>query len=535
MARRNGQRESTGVMMALIYTRVSKDEQAKDGLSLPAQLQACRRYCAERGWLIAGEYEDVLTGTRDDRPRYQELLMEARRFSADGKDVAVVVARLDRFGRRLVERIRSREEFKVLGVGTHRVREGGEVSDLMANMLAVMAQEEVERLGDRIRDTRQHNVVNGWHTPGRPAWGYRLRESTPGERAAGAPKSVLTIDETTAPYVAEAFRRVASGEQTPRAVALWVAGLPDEARGFVSATVRVAGSTERQVVLRPRIMYYSAIRLMFESPVYVARFADGSPGRWAPLIDEATWEGVRRRLSASSGRSGPVSGNHLLSGLLRCPRCGSKMGGWTQAGRWKRYRCNSFTEGGEKAVRDCKETAAALGLDAAVLRQVSDLLAPLASDNAAFRASIARAWDRLRRPNDAAARERHRMIARARKDAQDARRRLADAARLLVDGTIDRTAYAALAAEEQKRLESAERLLEAPVIESANASLPPLADVLSEIGGWQAALMGQSTPDLRHVLALVVESVVPVRISHGKFRADITWAPIGRALMALSC
>ena len=90
--------------------------------------------------------------------------MEARRFSADGKDVAVVVARLDRFGRRLVERIRSREEFKVLGVGTHSVREGGEVSDLMANMLAVMAQEEVERLGDRIRDTRQHNVVNGWHT-----------------------------------------------------------------------------------------------------------------------------------------------------------------------------------------------------------------------------------------------------------------------------------------------------------------------------------------------------------------------------------
>jgi len=281
-------------------------------------------------------------------------------------------------------------------------------------------------------------------------------------------------------------------------------------------------------------MYYSAIRLMLESPVYVARFPDGSPGRWEPLIDDATWEVVQRRLLANSGRTGPSSGNHLLSGLLRCPRCGSKMNGWTQAGRWKRYRCNSFTEGGEKAVRDCKETAAAAGLDAAVLRQVSDLLAPLASDNATLRTSIARAWDRLRKPNDSAAKERQRMLAKARKDTVDARRRLADAARLLVDGTIDRTAYAALAAEEQNRLESAERLLEVTEVKSESTSLPPLADVLSEIGGWQAALTEQSTPELRHVMLLVVESVVPTRISHGKYRAEITWTMIGRTLMDLA-
>ena len=46
--------------------------------------------------------------------------------------MAVVVAALDRFGRSILERIRSREELKRLGVPTHSVREGGEgVSDLV--------------------------------------------------------------------------------------------------------------------------------------------------------------------------------------------------------------------------------------------------------------------------------------------------------------------------------------------------------------------------------------------------------------------
>src|SRR4051812_8830405 len=117
MARRNGNghRESSGVMTGIIYTRVSSDEQAREGLSLPVQLQACRRYCADRGWLIAGEFQDILTGKRDDRDGYQTVLDEARRLAGSGASVAVVVTRLDRLGRRLMERVRVREELNELG------------------------------------------------------------------------------------------------------------------------------------------------------------------------------------------------------------------------------------------------------------------------------------------------------------------------------------------------------------------------------------------------------------------------------------
>src|SRR5215212_6755209 len=210
----------TAAVTALIYTRVSTDEQATEGYSLDAQLAEARRYAARQQWIIGTEFQDVLSGKRDDRPQYQALLAEVRRLRTQGQTVTVVVAALDRFGRSILERIRSREELKRLGVSTHSVREGGEVSDLVANILASVAEEEVVRLGERVRDTRQHNQANGWHLPGRPPWGYRWRPATGQERTQGAPKSVLVVDETTAPYVREAFRMLASGESTARSLAV---------------------------------------------------------------------------------------------------------------------------------------------------------------------------------------------------------------------------------------------------------------------------------------------------------------------------
>ena len=156
---------------ALIYTRVSSEEQAREGVSLDAQLTECRRYAAQSGWMLGPEFQDVLSGKRDDRPAYQALLAEVRRLRAVGQSVVVVVFRLDRLGRRILERVRCREELKALGVPVHSVREGGEVSDLVANILGSVAQEEVERLGARVREVREHVVGSGWKYPGSPRWG----------------------------------------------------------------------------------------------------------------------------------------------------------------------------------------------------------------------------------------------------------------------------------------------------------------------------------------------------------------------------
>jgi DNA invertase Pin-like site-specific DNA recombinase len=57
--------------VALLYRRVSTEEQATEGLSLAAQQYDIRNYAARRHWTIGAEFADVLSGTRDDRPAYQ--------------------------------------------------------------------------------------------------------------------------------------------------------------------------------------------------------------------------------------------------------------------------------------------------------------------------------------------------------------------------------------------------------------------------------------------------------------------------------
>ena len=244
--------------LALLYGRLSMEEQLREGLSLPAQFADCRRYAAARGWAIGGEYRDVLSGRRVDRPEYQQLLADARRLSAQGRRVVVVCKWLHRLGRRVLEAVRCREELRGLGVAVHSVMEGGEVSDFIANIMASVAEEEVRQLGERVAEVIRHTRANGWHHVGRPRWGYRWRDATPQERAEGAPKRVLDLHPEEAPYARESWRRVAAGE-TLRAVTAWATALPPEARG---------GRTLR------RAEFSNQLR----APVYVGRHERGEPG-----------------------------------------------------------------------------------------------------------------------------------------------------------------------------------------------------------------------------------------------------------------
>ena len=66
--------------------------------------------------MLGAEYQGIMRGTRDDRPDYQRMLATARQLRAERREAAVVVAVLDRFGRRLSERVRAREELRSLGV-----------------------------------------------------------------------------------------------------------------------------------------------------------------------------------------------------------------------------------------------------------------------------------------------------------------------------------------------------------------------------------------------------------------------------------
>jgi len=82
-------------MRALIYTRVSTNEQAESGLGLEAQLAACRSACAARGWPVVAAIPDDESARSLRRPK----LIEALGMLEAGEADVLVVAKLDRLTR----------------------------------------------------------------------------------------------------------------------------------------------------------------------------------------------------------------------------------------------------------------------------------------------------------------------------------------------------------------------------------------------------------------------------------------------------
>ncbi|MBV9173276.1 MAG: recombinase family protein, partial [Chloroflexi bacterium] len=294
---------------ALVYLRVSTGEQERTGVGLAFQRATCAQYAQAHGLTIGRHYLDVMPGDRDERPQYQALLREVRELRARDEQPVVIVAALDRLGRRLLEAVRCREELKQLGVGLHSVREGGELPDLVANFLSAVAQEEVRRRRERLSAGWRHVVQAGWYAPSATPWGYVRRPATQAERVQGAPSLVLDVCHQEARVVRELFQRAADG-QSLRALEQWFGSLPP-------------GITARR-------MSSLRVRHTLTNPAYVGRVrqdwplgSDGPPGHWPALIDEATWAVVQAHVGSPHWAS-RASGSILLTNFLPCPRCGHK-------------------------------------------------------------------------------------------------------------------------------------------------------------------------------------------------------------------
>jgi DNA invertase Pin-like site-specific DNA recombinase len=80
---------------AVVYYRVSTDKQGVSGLGLEAQRNAAETYCKKAELTIVAEYEEVISGTKNNR---EKLLEALRRVEVSG-DCKLVVAKLDRISR----------------------------------------------------------------------------------------------------------------------------------------------------------------------------------------------------------------------------------------------------------------------------------------------------------------------------------------------------------------------------------------------------------------------------------------------------
>ena len=134
-----------------IYVRVSTEEQAKEGLSIDAQIDKCEAFCHARDWKVFKIYKDAgfSAGTLN-RPALELLLRDAQ----EKKFSIILVYKIDRFSRKLKDLIMILEDLKEKNINFTSVTEQIDTTSAMGEaffqIIGVFAQLERGMVKERV-------------------------------------------------------------------------------------------------------------------------------------------------------------------------------------------------------------------------------------------------------------------------------------------------------------------------------------------------------------------------------------------------
>ncbi|MBK9000885.1 MAG: recombinase family protein [Myxococcales bacterium] len=310
----------TDATRAVVYARVSTEEQAEHGASLDAQLAEARDFARRNGLTVVSQYvERGASGTDDRRPEFRRMLDD---LAAPANRVGtVVVVHTSRFMRDAAKARVRKEQLRRQGVRVVSVQQPVEddaTGRFVEGMFELIDQLESEQIGRRTRAGMRQNAVNGYWNGSAPPFGYRV-VTVPGP--GGKAKRKLQVEPSEAELVGRVF-------------ALYLAnnGAVEVAKQLNASGARYRGKLwDRDKVLR-----------VISNPAAVGRVPWGrrDPTTGSPLSDDkvafvevepiidqelfdlAQLERSKRDPEKNPGRA--ASSPLLLAGLVRCGQCGAR-------------------------------------------------------------------------------------------------------------------------------------------------------------------------------------------------------------------
>ena len=296
-----------------IYARISQDRTG-EGLGVARQLADCRAEVSRRGWPSAVEYvdDDISAYSGKQRPAYRQMLQDL----ADGACDAVVVWHLDRLHRRPVEL----EEFvtvcQTAGV-SDVVTLHGDVNLgtgdglLIARLMGAVAANESDAKARRSRRKMLELAQAG-----KPHGG--------GWRSFGFCDDRVTHDEAEASVIRQLAERALAGESlTSLSTWLNTTGVPT-----------VGGKQWRTPTVRGLLVNPRNAGLRTHQGQVIG------PAVWDAIISTEQHEHLRALLTDPARRTNRTARRYLLSGMVRCARCGGTMFSVPRYNE-RRYLCRS--------------------------------------------------------------------------------------------------------------------------------------------------------------------------------------------------
>lgn len=285
-----------------IYTRKSVQPPIPQEItSLESQRAICSAYISSqqhKSWVeLKKKYDDPgRSGSNLDRPALQDLLADIEGGLID----VVLVYKLDRITRTLLDFVRLIDLFERYGVVFVAITQNFDTSDsmgrLIRNVLLTFAQFEREIAADRMRDKVRVMKQRGLWTGGDAPLGYDLR------------RGKLVINREEEPAVRCIFDTYVK-ERRLTAVHRKLLEQGFRRKVWKSRSGAVRGGTS---------ISQGSVHHVLSNPVYVGEVShrgERYPGIHEPIIDRALWDRAQEVL-AERQLFRPALPVNLLSGLL---------------------------------------------------------------------------------------------------------------------------------------------------------------------------------------------------------------------------
>ena len=332
------------------YIRVS-DVHGRRGerfISPDVQREAIVRWAVDHNVELLSIFQELdASGWHAPRPKLEQAVQRIESHTTE----ALVVWRVDRFGRSLADGARIIERIRAVHGGFYSVQDGldigTEAGRLVLRILLSVAEYYAEERRANWDIAREHAVRRGiWIRHGAMP-GYRKTRS-----------GRLRPDPATAPVMAEVYRRRAAGESLNQLARLL------ESKRVLTGNGNPGWSS-------------GTVHAVLSSRVYIGEVRHGrhvNPKAHPPLIDPGTWQAAQRPRRQRTGTKYPVL---LVDSLARCAGCGHVLGpALFPRGRGREkaltYRCNRYHAAGRCAA---PALITAAKLEAYVIQAALDLLA----------------------------------------------------------------------------------------------------------------------------------------------------------------
>ena len=312
----------------VLYPRVSTEMQV-DGYSLDGQKSSLTRFADREEMEIVSIYEDAGKSGKsiEGRPAFKQMLFDIE----NGLEIDyILVYKLSRFGRNAADILNSLEHVQAFGINLICIEEGIDSSQtsgkLLISVLSAVAEIERENIIEQTMNGRKEKARQGGWNGGFAPYGYYLKDKQ------------LFIQEDEAEAVRIIFDKYLNENMGFHKIANYLnfQGIQKIKRN--NGTLSGWGT--------------HFIRMIIDNPVYCGKISYGrrvrekvkgskneykqipqenyiiAEGQHEAIISEELWNAAHEKRELTGVKSPSKIGRdraHLLSGILKCPKCGGPM------------------------------------------------------------------------------------------------------------------------------------------------------------------------------------------------------------------